>query len=61
MIIAFSGTDGAGKSTQIKILVSEFSKQGFKVKYIWARGGYTPLFSALKFFLRILLEFYKLN
>jgi len=54
MIIAFSGTDGAGKSTQIKILVSEFSKQGFKVKYIWARGGYTPLFSALKFFLRIL-------
>jgi dTMP kinase len=54
MIIAFSGTDGAGKSTQIEMLMSEFRRQGFRAKYIWARGGYTPLFSALKKILRIL-------
>ena len=48
MIVVFSGTDGSGKSTQIKILINEFRKQGFRAKYIWARGGYTPLFSALK-------------
>jgi len=53
MIVVFSGTDGSGKSTQIKILINEFRKQGFRAKYIWARGGYTPLFSALKKILRI--------
>ena len=47
-LIVFSGTDGSGKSTQIKLLISEFQKKRFNVKYYWARGGYTPLFLALK-------------
>lgn len=48
MIIAFSGTDGAGKSTQIEALRSRLSECGVKTNYIWARGGYTPAFSLLK-------------
>jgi len=47
-LIVFSGTDGSGKSTQIKLLINDFNKQGFSTKYIWSRGGYTPLFSSLK-------------
>ena len=54
MIIVFSGTDGSGKSTQIEMLINEFRKKGFRAKYIWARGGYTPLFSVLKKILRML-------
>ena len=54
MIVVFSGTDGSGKSTQIEMLINEFRNQGFRTKYIWARGGYTPLFSVLKKILRML-------
>lgn len=54
-IFVFSGTDGSGKSTQIKMLIYELHKQGHRTKYVWARGGYTPLFLALKNFLRIFL------
>ena len=48
MIIAFSGTDGAGKSTQISALRERLAQRHNKTHYIWARGGYTPLFSAMK-------------
>ena len=54
-IIVFSGTDGSGKSTQIKLLINEFRKKGLSTKYIWARGGYTPLFSSLKKILKVFL------
>ena len=54
-IIVFSGTDGSGKSSQIELLKRFFENQGCKVQVIWARGGYTPLFSFLKKILRILL------
>lgn len=48
MIIAFSGTDGAGKSTQIDALSQAIEGAGYKTAYIWARGGYTPLLRAVK-------------
>lgn len=56
MIIVFSGTDGAGKSTQIELLQSYLSSKHSRTKYLWARGGYTPLFSALKNIARRLLQ-----
>ena len=55
MLLIFSGLDGAGKSTQINLLVDWFEKRGNKVSCLWARGGYTPGFEILKRFLRLLL------
>ena len=55
MIIVFSGTDGAGKSTQIGILNEELLQKNYKVKHFWGRGGYTPLFQFLKTQARMLL------
>lgn len=52
MIIAFSGLDGSGKSTQIDLLRSLCTRRNIKSKHLWVRGGYTPLFSALKNILR---------
>lgn len=48
MLIVFSGTDGAGKSTQIAKLDEALRNQGERTARFWARGGYTPLFSFLK-------------
>ena len=55
MFLTFSGLDGAGKSTQINLLVNWFEQHGNKVNCLWARGGYTPGFEILKRFLRLLL------
>lgn len=52
MIISFSGLDGAGKSTQIELLMEDFNKKGKKTKYVWARGGYTPVFNLIKAIIR---------
>lgn len=52
MIIVFSGTDGAGKSTQIQHLRSELISSGYKTRSIWARGGYTPGMLTIKKILR---------
>ena len=51
-MIAFSGLDGAGKSTQIELLKDYFEGQGGKVKYFWSRGGYTPGMQAFKDLMR---------
>ena len=54
-LIVFSGIDGAGKSTQIKLLMQYFKKMGKKPVYLWSRPGYSPLFNVLKSFLRLIL------
>lgn len=56
MIICFSGTDGAGKSTQIALLSEFYLQKGKKVKCLWSRGGYTPIFSFVKDLARKLLN-----
>jgi dTMP kinase len=54
-LIVFSGLDGAGKSTQIEILVDYLCSRGRSPKFIWTRGGYTSLFNSLKNLLRKLM------
>lgn len=51
-IIAFSGVDGAGKSTQIELFKKYLADTSTEVVVCWTRGGYTPLFQALKKLLR---------
>ena len=41
MLIALSGIDGAGKSTQLKLVKQYFEANGKAVVYLWARGGST--------------------
>jgi len=52
LLIPFSGIDSSGKSTQINKTVDYFLKREKKVKVIWTRGGYTPIFNGLKNILR---------
>lgn len=48
MLIAISGTDGAGKSTQVEALKGWCHERALASTHLWARGGYTPLFQFLK-------------
>jgi len=50
--IAFSGIDGAGKSTQIEILFKALRENDTNPLYLWTRGGYTGPFNAIKAGLR---------
>jgi dTMP kinase len=51
-LITFSGSDGAGKTTQINLLLDHLRQQGQRPVYLWVRGGYTPLFVKIKALLR---------
>ncbi len=51
-ILAFSGLDGAGKSTQINLVIQSLSGAKRKPVYLWVRGGYTPVFVWFKDVLR---------
>jgi thymidylate kinase len=51
-LLVFSGTDGAGKSTQIAALANVLADSGMHTIKFWARGGYTPLFSSIKSLIR---------
>jgi thymidylate kinase len=52
LVITFSGLDGAGKSTQIELLMKQLHRNSREPQYVWTRGGYTPLFERLKGLLR---------
>ena len=41
-IITFSGTDGAGKSTQIGVYTKYLEEKKIEYRVIWGRGGWTP-------------------
>jgi len=51
-MIVFSGLDGAGKSTQINVLIDFYQNKRKRVYYFWSRGGYTPGMLLLKALLR---------
>ena len=51
-LISISGLDSSGKSTQIENIVDFYVNTGKKVKIIWSRGGYTPIFHGFKSIIR---------
>lgn len=42
MLIAISGIDGAGKSTQLALLRDELERRGRRPEILWHRPGYSP-------------------
>lgn len=52
MIVAFSGLDGSGKSTQIKFVEQYFLEKNCTPYVIWGRGGYTVGMESLKSLIR---------
>ena len=51
-LITFGGLDSAGKSTQIDKVINYLNLKKQKVRLVWSRGGYTPIFHGIKVLLR---------
>ena len=51
-LISISGIDGSGKSTQLDLLKKYYEDLGFKVVYLWSRGGSTSGINKLKSFFK---------
>ena len=52
MLIAVSGIDGSGKSTQLELVKQYYENKGKTVLYLWTRGGSTSGINAIKSFIR---------
>ena len=52
LVIALSGIDSAGKSTQRELLLEYLHRSGLKPTKIWTRAGYTPRLRLTKHLLR---------
>ena len=52
-MIAFSGLDGAGKSTQIDLITKIYDEHKTKNLVFWSRGGYSPGMKLLKNILKV--------
>jgi len=57
-IVHFFGPDGAGKTTQVNILVDLLSRQGIPTRKIWVRSPHTLAFLLWRLFVKI--GFYRL-
>lgn len=53
-LVALSGIDGAGKSTQHALLASRLKAEGWSPIALWSRGGYTPGINKMKRLARML-------
>ena len=49
---AFSGLDGAGKTTQIELLSTALAQRKKRVRRVWIRVGYTPTLDWLRALIR---------
>ena len=47
-LIALSGIDGSGKSSQLELLKRHLRRQDASTIYLWSRGGYTTLLNTIK-------------
>ncbi len=52
-LVHFYGPDGAGKTTQVKLVLNYYRNQGFKVRKYWTRSPHTFAFFLWKFLVHI--------
>src|SRR5437016_9013622 len=52
-LVSFFGPDGAGKSTQVRILVNRLGPAGLRVKKVWIRSPHTLAFIVSRLLFRL--------